>query len=373
MSKALNRLVERVREARESGTPMAIRGRGTKAFYGEAIVGQPLDVTELSGISSYEPSELVITARAGTPLADVEAALSERGQVLAFEPPRFPDPSRPGQRGGTVGGMVATGLAGPARVSAGSVRDYVLGATLLNGRAEVLTFGGQVIKNVAGYDVSRLLAGSMGILGVLCEVSLKVLPRPSYSMTVRLEMEQAPALDLLQRLGGQAVPLHASAWWQGSLLLRFSGATPAVKAAVQEVGGDVIDPAMAKAFWTGLRDQADEYFDQARRALMRGAALWRLSVPAGARVLPLQGEQLIEWGGALRWWVTEDPADRVRAVARSVGGHATLYRARDKAAILHGGTVFEPLKPPLDRIHRELKQSFDPDRLLNRGRFYPDL
>jgi len=373
MSKAMNRLIDRVRAARETGTPLAIRGGGTKTFYGEAIQGETLDVRDLSGISSYEPSELVVTVRAGTPLAEVEAVLAERGQCLPFEPPRYPDPERPGVRGGTIGGMVAAGLAGPSRVSVGSLRDYVLGATLLNGQAEVLSFGGQVMKNVAGYDVSRLLAGSMGVLGVICEVSLKVLPLPAAMCTLRLDCDQATALDLLQRLGGQPLPIHASAWWQGSLVLRLAGAAAAVGAAQRQLGGEVIEAPLAQRFWNGLRDQSDEFFVEARRALMAGAALWRISVPAGARPLPLQGEQLIEWGGALRWWVSTDSVERVRAVAHAVGGHATLFRARDKAAIVQGGSVFEPLKPPLDRIHRELKLAFDPDRIFNPGRFYPDL
>ncbi|PXW93651.1 glycolate oxidase FAD binding subunit [Sphaerotilus hippei] len=374
MSKALNRLIERVRSARASGTPLAIRGSGTKSFYGEAIQGEPLDMRELSGISSYEPSELVITVRAGTALADVEAALAERGQCLAFEPPRHADPERPGVRGATIGGVVAAGLAGPARVSVGSVRDFVLGATLLNGQAEVLSFGGQVMKNVAGYDVSRLLAGSMGVLGAICEVSLKVLPEPAASVTLRMECDEAQAIDALQRLGGQPLPINASAWWQGSLVLRLSGAAAAVIAAQRQLHGEVIEPPLSDRFWTGLRDQTDEFFVESRKSLMsEGAALWRVSVPAGAPPLPLQGEQLIEWGGALRWWVTRDGAARVREVARSVGGHATLFRARDKAAVLQGAPVFEPLKEPLDRIHRELKLAFDPDRLFNRGRFYPDL
>jgi len=376
MSKALNSLVERVRAARADGRPLAIQGAGSKAFYGEASRGERLDTRELSGISSYEPSELVLTARAGTPLADVEAALAERGQCLPFEPPRFPDPDRPGQRGGTVGGMVAAGLAGPSRASVGGVRDYVLGATLLNGQAEVLSFGGQVMKNVAGYDVSRLLAGSMGLLGVICEVSLKVLPVVPASATLRFDCGEAEAIERLQAWGGQPLPLQASAWWQGALVLRLGGARAAVDAAVagfQAQGGDVIDAPLAQRFWGGLRDQTDEFFDQARRSLLEGAGLWRISLPAGAAPLALQGEQLIEWHGAQRWWVSREPAAHIRAVAARAGGHATLYRARDKAALLAGATVFEPLQAPLDRIHRELKTSFDPDRVFNPGRLYPDL
>ena len=211
MDAALQRLVEQVLAARAARRPLDIRGGGTKAFYGGEPLGEPLDVRPLAGISSYEPSELVVTVRGGTPLADLEAALAEKGQCLPFEPPRF-------EPGGTVGGMVAAGLSGPARAAVGCVRDYVLGATLLNGRAECLSFGGTVMKNVAGYDVSRVLAGSMGIFGVICEVSLKVLPLQPASVTLRLEMDAATAIRRLNEWGGQPLPLNASAWWDGAPL-----------------------------------------------------------------------------------------------------------------------------------------------------------
>ncbi len=218
----------------------------------------------LQGISSYEPTELVVTVRAGTPLAELEAALDEKGQCLAFEPPRFEDPDYPGIKGGTVGGMVAAGLSGPSRAAMGAVRDHVLGLTLLNGKAEVLSFGGQVMKNVAGYDVSRLMVGALGVLGVICEVSLKVLPRPAATATLRFEMDQASAVQRLNEWGGQPLPLHASAWWNGLLVLRLSGAMAAVNAAAARLGGEVVDPDLAAGFWAGLRDQEDEYFVNAR-------------------------------------------------------------------------------------------------------------
>ncbi|MFM8767859.1 MAG: glycolate oxidase subunit GlcE, partial [Rubrivivax sp.] len=363
---ALRALIEQVRAARADGTVLDIRGGGTKAWYGQAPQGAPLDVTGLRGISSYEPTELVVTVRAGTPLAELEAVLAEKGQCLPFEPPRFRAVGLGSDAGGardltgtaggmvvgTVGGMVAAGLAGPARAAVGGVRDYVLGATLLNGRAEVLSFGGQVMKNVAGYDVARLLAGSMGTLGVICEVSLKVLPVPVARTTLRFDVGQAEALRLLNAWGGQPLPLSASAWWQGVLVLRLAGAAAAVDAAVARLGGEVVDPAMADAFWTGLRDQNDEFFVQAGQAMLLStevastlqlprlqagaaqgaaqgaveaaappeplagsaaaalspqahlsapAALWRLSVPSVAPPLALEGNTLVEWGGAQRW------------------------------------------------------------------------
>jgi len=358
---ALSRLINQVQVAASDRVPLDIRGGGSKAFYGGEPVGEPLDVAPLAGISSYEPSELVVTVRAGTRLSELEAALAEKGQCLPFEPPRF-------GASGTVGGMVAAGLAGPARAAVGGVRDYVLGATMINGRAELLSFGGQVIKNVAGYDVSRVLAGSMGIFGVICEVSLKVLPMPPASVTLRLEMDAGNAIRRLNEWGGQPLPVNASAWWDGMLVLRLSGALAAVQAAHDKIGGELIAPAAALPFWQGLRDHSDEFFVGASRAVDGGAALWRLSVPATAGPLKLSGEQLLEWGGAQRWICTSAPAQTLRDAAAAVGGHAVLFRARDKTA----GT-FAPLKPALAAVHQKLKQAFDPERIFNPGRLVPGL
>lgn len=358
---ALARLVDQVQTARAAGGHFRIVGGGSKDFYGNALQGEPLDVRPLAGISSYEPTELVVTVRAGTPLAELEAALAERGQHLAFEPPRLSERS-------TVGGMVAAGLAGPARAHAGSIRDHLLGATLLNGKGEVLSFGGQVMKNVAGYDVSRVLAGSMGVLGLICEVSLKVLPFPTATATLRFELDQARALAQLHAWGGRPLPLSASALWNGTLVLRLSGARAAVQSAARELGGEVIEPVLAGTFWQGLRDQTDEFFGAARAALDGGAALWRLGLAQTAAPIELPGEQLVEWGGAQRWLSSAAPAAQVREAAARAGGHATLYRAADKSA-----GAFHPLTPPLARFHRELKKAFDPDRVFNRGRLYPDL
>ena len=357
---ALDALIARVHAARASKTPLNICGGNTKTFYGEAPQGEPLDVRGLAGISSYEPSELVVTARAGTPLAELEAALAAQGQCLPFEPPRF-------SAGGTVGGMVAAGLAGPSRAAVGSVRDHLLGATLLDGRGQVLSFGGQVMKNVAGYDVSRLLAGSMGVLGVICEVSIKVLPLPVASATLRFELDEATALRQLNTWGGQPLPINASAWWSGALVLRLSGAAAAVQAAVTRLGGEVVDPPLAAAFWAGLRDQTDEFFVGAHKAVAAGATLWRLSVPQTAAPLALTGEHLVEWGGAQRWVVTTTPAAAVRAAAAQAGGHATVF-VGNKA-----GGALAPLPAALRQIHQGLKAEFDPERIFNPGRLYADL
>jgi len=367
---ALAQIVEQVRSARSRKVTLDIRGGGSKAFYGEPARGaEPLSLADLRGISSYEPSELVVTVRAGTPLAELEAALAAKHQCLAFEPPRFGGRGRSaGAMGGTVGGMVAAGLAGPARAAVGGVRDFVLGATMLNGRAEVLSFGGQVMKNVAGYDVSRLLAGSLGVLGVILEVSLKVLPLPPATTTLRFDLDEDEALKRLNTWGGEPLPLNASAWWERALVVRLAGAAAAVQAAAKKLGGEVIAPSTAEAFWRGLRDHEDEFFTSAEEAVKGQASLWRLGVPSTTPPLKLPGEQLVEWGGAQRWLCTGAPAQAVRDAAAAVGGHATLFRARDKSA-----GVFAPLAPPLARIHRELKRAFDPDRLFNPGRLYPDL
>ena len=283
MDAALSALVERVQGARAGGQPLDIRGGGTKAFYGELPQGQALDVRGLSGISVYEPSELVVTVRGGTPLAELEAALAEKGQCLPFEPPRF-------GAGGTVGGMVAAGLAGPARVSVGSVRDYVLGATLLNGRGEVLTFGGQVMKNVAGYDVSRLLAGSMGTLGVILEVSLKVLPAAPATATLRFSMDEAQAIAQLNEWGGQALPINASAWWDGTLVVRLRGALAAVQAAITKLGGEL--PMRQPVDWPRIVEQAmSDCLPLAERRRIELSCDW--PQPEGRAPLPLQGDEAL--------------------------------------------------------------------------------
>ena len=318
-----------------------------------------LDLREHAGIVSYEPSELVVTARCGTPLAELEAELESRNQMLPFEPPRFGD-------GGTLGGCVAAGLAGPRRAANGlyygAVRDYVLGCVLMDGRADVLRFGGQVMKNVAGYDVSRLVAGSMGTLGILLEVSLKVLPVPMARTTLRFEQGESDAVRKLNEWGGQPLPVTASAWCDGVLNVRLEGAVAAVDSACAALGGQRVDEAAAAAYWEGLRDQSDPFFAQA-------GPLWRLSVPpvSGPITFPDagRGKLLIEWGGALRWCATGADAPLVRQAARSAGGHATLFRGGDRAA-----GAFAELDPVVARLHRNVKAVFDPGGVFNHGRLY---
>lgn len=369
MSPATFFLADRIKAATAAGKPLRIRGAGTKDFYGEPRTDGPLkaetlDTRGLTGITSYEPSELVVTARAGTPLAELEALLASKGQCLPFEPPHF-------GAGATVGGMVAAGLSGPARASVGSVRDYVLGITMLNGRGESLTFGGQVMKNVAGYDVSRLVAGSLGTLGLIVEASLKVLPVAPAEATLKFAMSQADALRQLNLWGGQPLPLNASCWVEdagvGTLFLRLRGAVAAVDAACRKLGGERQDNAVVAPDWELCREQQLPWF------LERGEReLWRLSVPQSAPVLDLPEPPLVEWHGGERWLRVEPGhGERLRQVAAAAGGHATLFRAVDGK----GGTTtnrFQPLDPVLLRIHRELKREFDPAGIFNRGRFYSD-
>jgi len=340
---------ERVRAAGANKTPLRIRGGGSKDWYGQRLEGEILDTRGHTGIVDYEPTELVITARCGTPLAEIEAAVAERNQMLAFEPPHF-------GAGATLGGTIAAGLAGPRRASSGGVRDFVLGATLLDGKGEVLRFGGQVMKNVAGYDVSRLLAGSLGTLGLLLEVSVKVLPRPFAETSLRLEMSEADAIRTLNEWGGQPLPISSSCWHNGLLCLRLSGAQAAVDAAKGLIGGETV--ANCASFWAGIREQQHPFFGGS-------AALWRLSLPSTAPVLALGGTQLVEWGGAQRWLRTDLDAATIRRSSAALGGHATLFRGGDKSC-----GVFQPLAPAVARIHERLKASFDPAHVYNPGRMY---
>jgi glycolate oxidase FAD binding subunit len=360
MQAELAALVDRVRAAAAQGTSLRIRGGGTKDFHGEPPQGELLETGALRGIVTYEPSELVVTVRAGTPLAELERALAERGQGLPFEPPHFGD-------GATVGGMVAAGLSGPARASVGAVRDYVLGLNLINGRGEELVFGGQVMKNVAGYDVSRLMVGAMGTLGLITEVSLKVLPVAPAEATLRFEMPQARALQQLNAWGGQPLPLNASCWLEhdgvGTLFLRLRGAVAAVDAACRTLGGERMDDAESSRSWAACREQQMPWFAETGER-----DLWRLSVAQTAPVLELPDAPFVEWHGAQRWVrVAPGEASRLRESARAAGGHATLFRAARADAT---GRM-TPLAPAIASIHQRLKQQFDPAGIFNRGRLYP--
>jgi len=354
MDPVLAKLSETVRAAGGARRALRLRGGGTKDFYGQALEGDVLDTRGYGGIVAYEPSELVITARCGARLGEIESAMNEHRQMLAFEPPHFGE-------GATLGGMIAAGLSGPRRQAAGALRDFVLGVKIMDGRGEVLAFGGQVMKNVAGYDVSRLMAGSLGTLAIILEASLKALPVPMTETTLELELPEDKAIEALNKWGGRPLPISASAWTGGEVRVRLSGATAAVAAAREKIGGELVDPAQGERFWTGIREQTDPFF-------RNDAPLWRISVPSTAPPLKLPGEPLIEWGGALRWLCSRADARTVRDAAKRARGHATLFRGGDKSV-----GVFQPLAPALMKIHKELKREFDPHGIFNRGRMYPEL
>jgi len=343
----------RILAAIESRTRLRICGSGSKGFLGRTPEGEPLDVTAHAGILNYQPKELVVTARCGTPLAAIEEALAAEGQMLPFEPPHFGP-------GATLGGTIACGLSGPARPYAGAARDLVLGARILSGRGQVLRFGGEVMKNVAGYDLSRLMTGAFGTLGVLLDVSLKVMPIPAAQRTLVQEQGEGEAIRRMNDWAGTPLPLSATCHDGARLYVRLSGAETAVVKAAEVIGGERLDD--QDAFWRGqVREQGHAFF-------AGDAPLWRLSVPSATPPLALPGRQFIEWGGAQRWYRGEGDADGIRRAAAAAGGHAALFRGGDR-----DGEVFHDLPPALLAVHRKLKQAFDPDGLLNPGRLFAAL
>jgi glycolate oxidase FAD binding subunit len=340
-------LAARVEAAVASGAALEIRGGGTKSFYGCPVVGNTLSIVGHTGIVHYEPSELVLTARAGTPLRDIEETLHRHGQMLGFEPPHFGGDA-------TWGGTFACGLSGPRRPFTGSARDFVLGCRIVNGHGEILSFGGEVMKNVAGFDVSRLMIGALGTLGVLLEISVKVLPKPECEVTVSLDLARERALQKMAEDSRGVWPISALAY-DGRLWLRLSGTETAVAVAARHVGGDPVTG--GDSYWRSLREHTHPFF--------RGAGdLWRLSLPPAADVSPLPGEWLWDWGGAQRWLRTQATGEEIRTAARAVGGHALLFRAAHPPA-----RFFQDLDPGLIALHRRLKSAFDPKHILNPGRF----
>ncbi|WP_447789780.1 glycolate oxidase subunit GlcE [Pseudomonas farris] len=340
-------LLEQVKQARENATPLRIQGGNTKAFLGREVAGEILDTRAHCGIVSYDPTELVISVRAGTSLSELFAALDAAGQMLPCEPPSFGE-------GATVGGMIAAGLSGPRRPWSGSVRDFVLGTRVISGLGTHLRFGGEVMKNVAGYDLSRLMVGSYGCLGVLTEVSLKVLPKPRQCLSISLDIDCAHALANLAQWGQQPLPISAASHDGQRLYLRLEGGEGSVTAAHQRLGGEPMD----SGYWAELNEQRLDFFNE-------GLPLWRLSLPNNIGPLDLPGEQLIDWGGAQRW--LKSAADNIQSRALELGGHATCFN--------HGvsETPFQPLAPALLRYHRQLKAQLDPQGLFNPGRMYAEL
>lgn len=356
MSDNSQALQQQVQAALTEKTPLMIVGGNSKAFYGtksgDVSQGKTLEMSAHTGIINYEPTELIITARAGTPLAEVDAALAEHNQMLAFEPPHFGNSA-------TLGGTLACGFSGPRRPYSGAARDFMLGCQIINGKGEILRFGGEVMKNVAGYDVSRVMVGALGTLGVLLEASLKVLPRPECEITLQQQCSEQEALERMNDWAGKPLPLSASAYVDGQLSVRLSGMEQAVNASARHIGGEIVEQGVE--FWAGVREHTAAFFKDANR-------LWRISLPMAADPLPLSGQQLIEWGGGLRWWQSEEESAAIRAMAEKLGGHATLFRGAKE-----GDDIFQPLSTGLQRLHQNLKNAFDPDGIFNPNRLYPGL
>ena len=352
-SDTTGRLQIAVATAFEENTPLHIRAGGSKDFYGRIPSGELLDVSDHKGVISYQPSELVITARAGTPLVELENMLAENHQLMSFEPPHF-------GRTATIGGAIACGLSGPRRPWGGAVRDLVLGTRIINGRGEVLRFGGEVIKNVAGYDVSRLMTGALGTLGVILDVSLKVLPIPETEITLAFEFDASTAIETISEIAGTACPLSGAMHFDSGLYLRLSGARAGVDAASKKLGGDL---QTHNEIWRQLRDHTLPFFAR------EGSSLWRLSVPPATPEVLDFDQQLIDWGGAQRWFFSDDSAASIRKIAEHHNGHVVCFRPAGDSPIRE---IFHPLSAAQNRLHHAVKNAFDPRGIFNPGRMYAE-
>lgn len=355
-------LVEQVADAARRHQGIQIRGGGSKDFYGRSPINgqayglaggaasslEPLNVSEHSGIVNYEPTELVVTVRAGTTVAEINNILAEHGQCLPFEPPVLDGKA-------TIGGSIACGLSGPARPYAGAARDFVLGMHVINGRGELLKVGGEVIKNVAGYDISRLMVGALGTLGLITRVSFKVLPDKPCHQTLIFHLERDSALTFMNDLAAQPIPVSASCFYEDILFIRLSGSESGVAHACEQLGGEALPS--NDGIWDTLRDWQHPFFDT-------DLPVWRLALPALAAP-DLDGKVLIEWGGG-QWWLRSVAAPEViRAEVSKAGGHATLFRGGDRT-----GEVFHPLPKSLEKLQRKIQRSFDPLGIFNPGRQY---
>ncbi len=357
-------LQQHVLNALQDATPLNITGGGSKTFLGLSTHGQQIDVSGHCGIVEYDPRELVLTARSGTTLQEIETALAEAGQMLAFEPPHFGDSA-------TLGGTIACALSGPRRPYSGSARDFVLGCKLLNGRGEILRFGGQVMKNVAGYDVSRLMTGAYGTLGILLEISLKVLPRPAASITVARECSEVEAIESMSGLLTKPHPVDGACYHGDHCYVRISGSAQAVKEARNKIPGDVMPD--ADAFWHALREHELPFF-------RHSSTLYRIMVKPATPPLPIEGSWLLDWGGAQRWLYSHEDIATIRHRVELAGGYVTVFRSDDRPnetsqqpEIFQPLQIFQPLPGPLLTIHQRLKASFDPKNIFNRGRLYAEL
>lgn len=346
-------LQQHIHQAREQGTQLHITGSGSKSFYGGKIQGKPLSLATHTGVVSYEPSELVITVRAGTTLKEIHNLLASQHQMLPFEPPGFGEDA-------TIGGTIACGFSGPRRPFAGAARDFVLGCKILSGSGEILSFGGQVMKNVAGYDVSRLMVGAMGTLGILLEISLKVLPLPEDDVTLCMPVSVNEAIDIMCARAAKPLPISAACFDGESVCLRLSGSLQSIQQARKKIAGDILE---APDFWEQLREHTHFYFSDPR-------PLWRISVAPATLAMPVRGQWFLDWAGAQRWLKTNESESIIRAAAENEGGHATLF-SNKQAYGDNDVAVFHPLGDYLSGLHQRLKSKFDPDGILNRGRLYP--
>ena len=344
-------LQEQVQQAIDNQQSLVISGGNSKTFYGNNITGEPLTLNNHVGIIDYDPAELVITARTGTPLKEIEQTLADNNQMLAFEPPGFGD--------ATIGGTIACGFSGARRPYAGAARDFMLGCKIINGNAEVMHFGGQVMKNVAGYNVSRLMTGALGTLGVLLEVSLKVLPIPEKEITLRKEKSINDAITTINQLAGQAVPLSAAVYYDGHLYVRLSGTASAVNSAEQALGGERISD--NTSFWRSINNHQHRFFKP-------GKTLWRISVAPNAPLLGIEDDVLLDWGGAQRWIYTSADTGTLRNLADKHGGHATCFNNAPSDV-----DIFHPLSSKLRQLHLNLKTAFDPRGIFNYEKMYEDI
>ncbi len=344
-------IAAQIQQAASQQKGVRLQGGGSKSFYGRELESdlQPVSISGHRGVVNYEPTELVLTVRAGTSIREIKEVLSEKSQVMAFDPPEF-------SGNATIGGTLAAGFSGPCRPYAGAIRDHILGTHIINGKGEYLRFGGEVMKNVAGYDVARLMAGAMGTLGAIMQVSLKVLPKAQCSRTYVLEKSPDEALQMMNSLGDSPIPLAGACYREGRVYVRLSGSEAGVHSAAERLGGET--SADADQIWAQLRELNHPFFDNV-------LPLWRVSVPA-LTWLEIEGDCLIDWGGQ-QWWIfSEQPAKEIRLAANRAGGHATLYRGGDRR-----GEVFHPLSGALANLHANIRRSFDPNGIFNPGIQYP--
>lgn len=363
MQAVIHQFKEQIQSAISAQKKLNIRGGGSKHWYGDCATGDSLNTKTYSGILDYQPEELVITVRAGTALKDVESALAEKNQYFPFDPPHFGD-------GATIGGMIATGLAGPGRGQYGGLRDYVLGVKIMDGQAEVLSFGGNVMKNVAGYDVSRLMPGSLGTLALLLDVSIKVLPCPAKAATLKFEIPADQAIIQMNTWASQPLPLSASAWIgdskNGSLWIRLAGAVAAVDAAISkmqaQLSAQLIQALEANLFWESIREQTHPFFMDST------VPLWRFAVNPLSKPFATEHATIIEWLGGQRWIKADISATKVQELASDHQGHATLFRHNNTTNSVFTPITANPLTAPLAIVQQRVRQTFDPHGIFQTGR-----